>query len=198
MFRKKIYDDIRSKMELKLLHGLSKNLIYHNVDHTKDVVSQSERIAIAENINDPEDIFHLKVAGIYHDSGYLHAYMGHEEVSCELAKAELPLFELCSGEIEIICGLIMATKVPQTPRNRLEEIICDADLDYFGREDFFEKAGLLFLELKAVGMISTENEWNVRQEKFLSSHQYFTSASKRLREPVKQQHLKTIRSMIKK
>ena len=31
-----------------------------------------------------------------------------------------------------------ATKIPQTPLTKLEEIICDADLDYLGREDFFE------------------------------------------------------------
>ncbi len=185
-------------MELKLLHGLSKDLFYHDVDHTKDIVRQSERIALAENITDTEDLFHLKVASIYHDSGFLHIYIGHEAMSCELAKAELPSFELSAGEIEIICGMIMATKVPQSPQNLLQEIICDADLDYLGREDFFERADLLFLELKAAGMISTENEWNVRQEKFLSSHQYFTASSKRLREPIKQQHLKTIRSMLKK
>ena len=37
---------------------------------------------------------------------------------------------------DLFSQLILATKVPQKPKNKLEKIICDADLDYLGREDF--------------------------------------------------------------
>ena len=63
--------------------------------------------------------------------------------------------------------MIMATKIPQSPRNGLEEIICDADLDYLGRDDFYEIGATLFEELKAYNVLQNEREWNRIQVKFL-------------------------------
>src|SRR4029078_11463882 len=110
------------------LDGLSKELRYHGIEHTLAVYQQCENIAHAENITDPEKIYLLKVAALYHDTGFLYIYNGHEEVSCKLATQELPAYGLNEEQIEIICGLIMATRVPQSPKNHLEQIICDADL----------------------------------------------------------------------
>lgn len=90
----------------------------------------------------------------------------------------------------------MATKIPQTPLSKLEEIICDADLDYLGRDDFYPTSNLIFLELKAQGFVTAENEWNLTQIKFFKQHRFFTSTTKKLRQQKKQLHLEMIEASI--
>lgn len=192
----KNYKSIQSHILLKLRNGLSKDLTYHTVQHTLDILKHAKRIARNENIHSEEDLFLLKVACLYHDSGFLIAYKGHEEESCNFAKKELPAFGLTKKQVEIICSLIMATKIPQNPGNKMEEIICDADLDYLGTADFFKTSNNLFLELKKKGMVKSKKEWNSIQVSFLNEHRYFTTTSKKLREQQKLIHLKMIESMM--
>ena len=40
--------------------------------------------------------------------------------------------------------------MPQTPKNHLEEIMCDSDLDYLGRQDFYPIAETLRQELVGI------------------------------------------------
>lgn len=180
----------------KLLSGLPKELSYHNIEHILDVLEQSQRIAKEEGIDSKEDILLLKTAALYHDSGFLHIYTGHEEASCEIARKELPAFGITGTQLDAISGMIMATKIPQSPKNKLEEIICDADLDYLGRPDFFRIANTLFLEMKNRGIVSNERDWNLIQIKFLKAHHYFTDCNKRQREQQKLNHIKAIEKMV--
>ena len=83
----------------------------------------------------------------------------------------------------------------QQPKNHLEEIVCDADLDYLGRDDFFSIGNNLLKEMNTNGSIKTEADWNELQEKFLDSHHYFTKTANRLRGKKKQEHLEKIRQM---
>jgi uncharacterized protein len=193
---KEKYKIIQSNILLKLRNGLSKDLTYHTVQHTLDILKHAERIARNENIHSEEDLFLLKVACLYHDSGFLIAYKGHEEESCNFAKKELPAFDLTIKQVEIICSLIMATKIPQNPGNKMEEIICDADLDYLGRADFFKISNYLFLELKKKGFVNSKKEWDSIQVNFIKEHRYFTATSEKLRRQQKLIHLKMIESMI--
>ena len=112
----------------------------------------------------------MKVAALYHDTGFLHHYSNHEETSCELARKDLPDFGLSSAEIDEIMTMIRATKIPQSPPNKLAEVLCDADLDYLGRPDFFTIGDLLFNELKELGFIKDGKEWDHIQVKFLKGH----------------------------
>jgi len=193
---KEKYKKIKKQILLELEHGLSKTLYYHSLHHTLDILRHAERIAKEENINAEEDLFLLKVACLYHDSGFLKTYKGHEEAACKLVKNQLPEFDVSVKQIEIICRLIRATKIPQSPETKLEEIICDADLDYLGRPDFFEISNKLFLELKERKLVSGETEWNLIQIKFFKQHRYFTLTSKELRAPVKQIHLEMIETLV--
>jgi uncharacterized protein len=195
MLTKEIYEIIRSKVLLNLGNNLSKDLLYHCVDHTIDVEMQAERIAISEKIGSQDDLFLLKIACLYHDCGFLFTYNEHEAAGCDLVMKELPAFGLSAGQVDIICGLIMATKIPQTPLSKLEEIICDADLDYLGREDFFPVSNNLFLELKACNFVASENDWNLIQIRFFRQHKYFTDTTKILRERQKQKHLEMIEAI---
>ncbi len=192
----KKYETIRSQLLTRLENDLPADLFYHSAAHTMDVEQQAQRIARSENIHAPEDLFLLKIACLYHDTGFLFTYNNHEEAGCDLAKKELPLLELDTLQVDQVCGLIMATRIPQTPHNRLEEIICDADLDYLGRDDFFSISHYLYKELKARAVVETENDWNKIQVKFFRQHSYFTATDRQLRGAKKQQHLETIEKLI--
>ena len=179
-----------------LEENLPHNLYYHSLQHTVDVELQAKRIALSENINNEEDLFLLNIACLYHDSGFLSTYNEHEIAGCELVKKELPQFGISMAQLEIICGMIMATKIPQTPHTNLEELICDADLDYLGRDDFSPISHDLFIELKARNFVETENDWNLIQVKFFKQHNYFTNTNKQLRHRQKMTHLQVIEALI--
>ena len=177
----KVFQAISQHIIQKLESSLSPRLTYHNIHHTFDVLEQAQRVAKGEGITDPDDLFIIKVAALYHDTGFIFTYKGHEEVSCQLAKEELPGYGLDENQIETICGMIRATKIPQTPHNRFEEILADADLDYLGREDFEVISNNLRLEFLEFGIVLNNLEWEVKQISFLESHNYFTATSRRTR-----------------
>ncbi len=179
----------------KLNKELPPYLSYHSVEHIMDVYRACEMLAEAEGIS-PEDRKLLLTAALYHDAGFLRQQKDHEALSCDIARQHLPAFGYTPAQVEAICGMIMATEIPQSPRNKLEEIICDADLDYLGREDFYKIGGKLYEELCACGVLGSVEEWNKLQARFLENHSYFTQTAIRLRRQKKQQHLAEVRSKI--
>lgn len=179
----------------KLKKELPRHLSYHSVEHIKDVFTACKSIAKNEGVKG-EDLKLLLTAALFHDSGFLIQQKEHEKLSCEIAMKDLPFFGYSDSQIETICGMIMATKIPQTPHNKLEQILADADLDYLGRDDFFDIGNRLFDELCMYGILNTEEEWNKLQIRFLENHQYFTDTAKNLRQNGKDHHLKIIKSKI--
>ena len=180
----------------KLGKELPKHLSYHSVEHIKDVYDAAEKIGKQENIS-PYEMKLLLTAAWYHDSGFLKGAKDHEEESCRIARLYLPDYNYTSDEIEQICRMIMATKIPQSPANHLSEILADADLDYLGRDDFFIIGNKLFTELSIFGFLNTEDEWTRLQVRFLESHHYFTKTAVKLRKQSKAAHLQLVKSKIK-
>ena len=177
---------------LSKLRDLDARLIYHNIQHTLDVLNQAERIAAEEKIADKKELYLLKLAALYHDSGFLKKYEGHEEVSCKIFLEDAASFGLTEMEKNLVERLIMATKISSKPKTILEKILRDADLDYLGRNDFSTIACLLKKELMSYKFIATNKDWNIRQLAFLETHKYYTKSSILTREPVKQQYLQTL------
>ncbi|MBK6834123.1 MAG: HD domain-containing protein [Bacteroidetes bacterium] len=180
----------------KLEKELPNDLYYHGYHHTIDVFEAASAIALREDIG-VANIELVKVAALFHDSGFIKQYKVNEPVGCEIAKDFLPSFNYTNEEIEKICGMIMATQVPQNPQNHLEQIICDADLDYLGRADFLPIGTTLFQELNGHGMEMNLHQWNEMQVKFLTLHKYFTETARKMRDTGKQKQLDKIKSMLK-
>jgi hypothetical protein len=114
-----------------------------------------------------------------------------------MAREILPTFGYSNDQIEKISELIMATKLPPAPRNLLEQIMCDADLDYLGRSDMIPVSNTLYSELKEQNKINSIEEWNNLQIKFISGHQYFTDTARSLREVNKQKQIQRIKNILK-
>jgi len=180
----------------KLKKELPKNLTYHSAEHIKDVYRSAQKLAKLEGIKG-EDLTLLLTAVLFHDSGFMKSQKEHERISCEIASEYLPGFNYSPDQIEQICGMIMATKIPQTPHNKLEEIICDADLDYLGRDDFFKIGHGLYEELCMYGILNNEDEWNRLQVRFLQNHTYFTDTAKKLRKPMKDENIDIVKAKLK-
>ncbi len=171
--------------------GLSKNLHYHSIAHTKDVVNSVERIALSEGVTD-EGLFLLKSAASYHDAGFVEKYDHNETIGARMAQEILPNYGYTQKNIDKIKELIYVTEIPHKPKNQLEEIICDADLDYLGRDDFHEIADRLCRELIEHGKMEGTKQWDEVQVKFLKAHKYFTKTSIKTRRKKKQQNLREV------
>ncbi len=171
------------------LKNLDPSLTYHCLNHTFDVLHQCLRIAAAEGITSEHDLKNLRMAALYHDTGFLETYKNHERKGCEIFLQDTKGMHLSEEDNEIIQGLIMSTKLPQEPRTLLQRIICDADLDYLGRDDFFPIADNLRKEFLHYNVVANDEEWHQLQLNFLTNHSYHTASSAKLRDPEKQKHL---------
>lgn len=180
----------------KLKDELSPKLHYHSYNHSKDVTRQVERIAIGEGITD-EDLFLLKSAASFHDAGFIEQYENNEKIGARMVEEYLPKFGYTDTDIQQIKELIYVTEVPHKPKNLLEKIICDADLDYLGREDFHEISDRLRLELREHGKINSDREWDKMQVKFFALHKYFSKTSIETRREMKMKHLEEIKQRLK-
>jgi hypothetical protein len=70
--------------------------------------------------------------------------------------------------------------------------MCDADLDYLGRDDFHVIADYLRRELREHGKLNSDRLWDQIQVSFLNQHTYFTKSAIRLRQAKKEKHLQEI------
>ena len=177
--------------------GLSTKLHYHSIEHTKDVVKAVERIALSEGVTD-EGLFLLKSAATYHDAGFVVQYEKNEPIGARLAEEILPKYGYTEQHIETIKELIFVTQIPHKPKNKLEEIICDADLDYLGRDDFHEIADRLRRELREHGKIDSDRKWDEMQVSFLNMHKYFTETSIRTRVEKKKKNLEEVMARLER
>jgi len=159
------------------------------------VLDKSIYIGQKEKLN-KKDTLLLKVAALYHDIGFIKGSKNHEEESCKIAKRHLKSDGFSKEDIDKICGMIMATKIPQQPKNELENILADADLEYLGTKEFWKIGDLLFEELRYDHKDMTRNQWDNIQISFLSMHKYHTKFCKQYREKYKRQHLEHLKSIV--
>jgi uncharacterized protein len=189
------YKAVKAFVLDKLERELLPIYTYHGLHHTIDVLKTAAEICHTEGVNSHNTTL-VKTAALFHDSGFTISPKEHEATGCEIARNILPDYGYSEADIEHICGMIMATKIPQSPKNLLEQILCDADLDYLGRNDFFSIGNTLFEELQVLGILETTLQWNTMQVKFLESHKYHTESTKQLREIQKQLHIEEVKKLI--
>lgn len=179
----------------KLNNELDDNLCYHDIKHTADVIRAADRLCFLEDVSHDDTIL-VRTAALFHDIGFCEQYVDNEDLAIETAEKTLPLFGYSAEGITQISGMIEATKIPHQPKNHLEEILCDADLDYLGRDDFQPISNNLRTELMRYQIIRTKEEWDEIQVRFFELHRYFTPSAKRLRSEKKATHLIQIRERL--
>jgi predicted metal-dependent HD superfamily phosphohydrolase len=187
--------DIQEELLDILEQKLPENLYYHNIKHTIDVITEVELIGWAEGLSE-EEILMLKLAALFHDSGHTIDYQNHEEHGAQIARDILTNYKYPQDQIDTVCRLILSTKFPPSPKDKLEQVICDSDLDYLGRSDFIPVSNELYKELKERNMIGTIEEWNQMQLRFIKKHQYYTETARSLREVNKRSQMDRLKKLI--
>ena len=181
---------------LEILNSkLSKDLYYHCIHHTLDVLKVINQYMKREKISGQEAKL-LRIGVLLHDIGYTVSIHDHEMRGIEIAEKMMSQFGFSKDHIEIVKGLILSTRVPQRPKNKLEKMICDADLDYLGRPDFYKIGDLLYKEMKAYSNIENKKNWNKVQIKFLEAHKYHTDFARKNRQPNKEERIKELKRMV--
>ena len=171
---------------------------YHDYHHTLDVHQATLHLMEKENL-DPGERPLLETAALYHDSGMISTYDGHEEAATHITREVLPSLGYSPSQIDRINRLILVTQHPQTSETLSEMILCDADLDYLGREDFLIGSLKLRLEWEVHRHHQVNlREWLLSEIDFLQNHVYLTGSGKRLREPGKQKNLLYLRQLIER
>ena len=178
---------------------LPEGIKYHDANHTlhptKGVVASANRIAISENISE-HDRELLITAAYFHDTGYIREYEKNEPIAARMAGRILKLIGYKPNEVVKVQNMILATDLEREPKTHVEKILCDADLDHLGREDFFKFDAKLREGWRTRGInVSDEAKWYKGTLEFIKNHQYYTESQKKLREKGRQ---KNIQRLLKK
>jgi len=190
------FDDLKDLVLKKLKKELKPNLYYHNFQHTIDVCESVDRLAEMENISG-SNLLLLQTAALFHDTGFIWRYENNEELACNFARQLLPEYAYSKNETEHICKMIMATQIPQNPDDILAMVLCDADLDYIGRGDFFITALRLHREWSEnSNMKITFKDWYLKQQSFILQHEYFTESARKLRNDKKAHNLTQVKELL--
>ncbi|MBL8473843.1 MAG: HD domain-containing protein [Rhodocyclaceae bacterium] len=181
----------------RLARELPAGLSYHTAAHTADdVLPAARRLARLAGVSEGETGL-LEVAAAFHDLGYINTHAGHEAASVEIMRQVLPEYGFCPGSIARLAGLVMTTCMPQTPRDELEQLMADADLDVLGRDDFLPTSIALWREQATLGRNIAWPDWLQSQLKFLQNHRYFTTVARRLRDAGKAANIALVERMIR-
>lgn len=178
---------------------LSDSFIYHNFNHTFEVVKAVTVLSENENVTVEEKEI-LLVAAWLHDTGYTSGCVNHEEASIKIAEVFLKDNDKNDVFIQAVSSIIKATTYDYVPVTTLEKIIKDADYSHFCSPDYL----MLCEDLR--------KEWEMTQQKFYSNldwakenlhfiaefHVYYTQYALENWQPLKEKNIKIIKENINK
>lgn len=161
-----------------LIEQLPSNLVFHNFHHTVNVVRGVRDITKQLALSKTQKEI-LLLAAWFHDSGLTKVYKGHEKESQNLARTFLQTANYPEEKLLQVLACIAATKMPQAPKNLLEEVICDADLYHLSLLEYCHLQALLRAEWQqTLGKRYTDSEWMKENIHFLTKHEYWTTYGK--------------------
>lgn len=176
---------------------LKPEICYHNLDHTVSIVKRVGVLADHYQLSG-KDRTELLLAAWLHDIGYWDGNpREHEALGAEMAGEFLGHFGIDPVRIERIQSAILATKIPQQPKDLFESILCDSDLYHLANEDWFDQTLLLKKEReKLSGKVMELLPFLKLSREFVNNHSYHTDFAQTNLEPQKQLNLQKLESMI--
>jgi len=186
------------KVVTDLLLTLPETMVYHNLNHTREVVRAADKIGTYANLTEEEKEI-LMLSAWFHDSGFKYDYDTHEEKSVEIAKEFLVQNNYPKDKIEKVVSSINSTKNGQKPKTLTERVLNDADFIHLSKKTYFDNLLLLKSELEnAKGSKLIDSEWYEKNLEFLKSHQYNTEYGKTVLMPKVEKNIETQSKMLKK
>ncbi len=161
-------------------NDLPPDLHYHDLNHTMSVRETSLILGEHYDIG-TANMEAMELAALLHDTGYVKAYTGHEAVSAQLAEDFLTQHDYPAAQLALVKELIDATKLVYEPKNLLQRIIKDSDLNNLGQRKYMKTIASLRSEMKTFLHLEYEDaafmEMNL---KFMDGHSYFTEKANEL------------------
>lgn len=174
-------NDLEEMVFGDLLSALPAYLHFHDLVHARKVYSQSFLLCRSEEI-EQEDRLLVRTAAMMMFTGLTQTFSNFENRSAVICREVLPDFSYSEIQIDQICNLILATKLPFEPKNRLEGILIDTRMEYLGRPDYPEQIKKQFKELQEAGIKINGQQFKKQQLELLYEFRFFTTAASRLRE----------------
>mgnify|MGYP003631697411 CR=1 FL=1 len=188
-----ILEKVALYAEKVLQNEIPSDFVYHDLYHTTRVVKAAKMIGKESGLSEHE-LEIVTIAAWFHDLGYCNGCIKHEKASAELARDFLQKENYSEEKINEVVGCIMATQMPQAPKNLLEEVLCDADLHHLACTDYGMMAEKMHTEIEKVkGHKIKMEDWNNMNFNFFKDHKYFTDYAKQHLEPIKKENLKSIK-----
>jgi predicted metal-dependent HD superfamily phosphohydrolase len=175
----------------------NEKLLYHNLQHTVNVVERCNEIAAHYDITETQKIA-LNVAAWFHDTGHLFTpgFKGHEEKSVETMQKFMQEIKAPHELIGEVAKCIMVTKLPGHPVNLEQEVICDADTYHFGTKEFKETNKRMYEEYNLREHHTDKKRWNEETLALLNSHQFFTGYCKDLLNEKKKDNVRSLKKKV--
>ncbi|NQU52382.1 MAG: HD domain-containing protein [Bacteroidetes bacterium] len=193
---KDIIDKARIWVSNILDSQLPESCVFHNKKHTYDVLKNVEVIGDYYNL-EGNDLNILRLCALFHDVGYIKTYADHENESAFQATQVLNQLHVEESSIKKITTAILATKVPQNPKDLFSEILCDADLMHLTYNNYFEQIELMREEWTLAGIRTfNQKEFHINSIQFFNSHHYHTEYGKLVLQAKKQKNLERIKRKI--
>ena len=171
--------------------------IFHNFDHTQDVVNAVVTIGQHSNLS-ADEMESALVAAWLHDVGYEQGSKNHEQLSARKAQDLLTGLGAPQKKIADVTEAILATHMPQQPKTLVSKVLCDADLYHLATEQCLEKSNMLKEERNALGTKEmSDEEWMNSTVEFMEDHSYHTSYGQTILEQGKQRNIKKLKKAIK-
>lgn len=191
--QKKLLEEVEIFISNFFEENIGADYVYHDLLHTQYVVETAMEIGKAYELSE-QAMEVLLIAAWFHDTGYVDGAEGHEERSATIAKEFLRPLGYDEEELEKIAKLIIATKLPHSPKNLGEKVICDADLSHLGSKEYWDRCGRVRQELLLTrDIVMSEQEWVDFELEFMTKHKFHTNVARNLFEKRKQKHIRQLK-----
>lgn len=170
--------DILKDAELFVINLFEKKLkggmVYHNFNHTKEIMSESKTIAEHYGLS-AEETEKLLLAALFHDTGYVNDYRDHENASKKIAADFLEERGNDKATAREVLSLIESTRHKHPPKGLLQEILHDADHFHLGKKSFFDRSELIRTEWENILKKTYDDDsWENEQLQFLKGKRFYT------------------------
>ena len=193
-----ILRDARAFVKATLVGNLESWVSYHDYRHTAETFRACREIGKANRLA-PAELEIALLAALFHDVGYTETVKGHEKRSAAIATRFLRSRGYPVKAIKAVRGCIMATEMPQRPKNAMEDVVCDADMIYVGTNEFFRKNELLKEEIEGrEGIVVEPSSWLRHSLRFLEEQRYHTVYCRRRLTAGLRRNIATLRQRMKR
>lgn len=191
--QKDLLKEVENHVEQFYQEQIPGEFVYHNFNHTRDVVEAVNFIGNGYDLTDKE-LEILQIAAWFHDTGYDKGPAEHEKRSCEYAKTFLAQFNYDHNDADKICACIQATSIGYQPADLLQMIIRDADVSHLGSKLYWDRCSRLRQEIGITkNRVMSEKEWVDFELGFITNHNYYTEVARELYDERKVKNIKQLK-----